>query len=196
MSTYSDLDSVSYKNTDYTIYVRKYGKIASLTFNVDKEVTFDDDSMLKYYLLNNVHIEAIDTYGNFIPIINGLVTQWTIDKDAKTAKFTPILYPFSIPFVSDEDAELDEESANKSLTILTEDIPILDNFCIMEVVDESLLTLDLELFSKGGTVTPVANINTNAPQPDTWYSISGQHLQGKPTAKGVYIHNGKKEVVK
>ena len=30
----------------------------------------------------------------------------------------------------------------------------------------------------------------------TWYSIDGRKLQGKPTAKGMYIHNGRKEVVK
>ena len=30
----------------------------------------------------------------------------------------------------------------------------------------------------------------------TWYSIDGRKLQGKPTTKGLYIHNGRKEVVK
>ena len=29
-----------------------------------------------------------------------------------------------------------------------------------------------------------------------WYSIDGRKLDGKPTRKGLYIHNGKKEVVK
>ena len=31
---------------------------------------------------------------------------------------------------------------------------------------------------------------------DSWYSLDGRKLQGKPTAKGMYIHNGRKEVVK
>lgn len=31
---------------------------------------------------------------------------------------------------------------------------------------------------------------------DTWYSIDGVKLDGKPIKKGFYIHNGKKEVVK
>ena len=31
---------------------------------------------------------------------------------------------------------------------------------------------------------------------DAWYSLDGRKLQGKPTAKGMYIHNGRKEVVK
>lgn len=31
---------------------------------------------------------------------------------------------------------------------------------------------------------------------DAWYSLDGRKLNGKPTAKGLYIHNGRKEVVK
>ena len=29
-----------------------------------------------------------------------------------------------------------------------------------------------------------------------WYDLSGRKLQGKPTAKGLYINNGKKVVIK
>ena len=31
---------------------------------------------------------------------------------------------------------------------------------------------------------------------DTWYDLNGHQLQGKPTQKGVYIHGGKKVVIK
>ena len=31
---------------------------------------------------------------------------------------------------------------------------------------------------------------------DVWYTINGVKLAGKPTTKGLYIHNGRKEVVK
>ena len=31
---------------------------------------------------------------------------------------------------------------------------------------------------------------------DSWFSLDGRKLVGKPAKKGVYIHNGKKEVVK
>ena len=31
---------------------------------------------------------------------------------------------------------------------------------------------------------------------DVWYSLDGRRLQGKPTVKGLYIHNGRKETVK
>ena len=31
---------------------------------------------------------------------------------------------------------------------------------------------------------------------DTWYTLDGRKLDGKPTTKGIYIHNGRKEVIK
>ncbi len=37
-------------------------------------------------------------------------------------------------------------------------------------------------------------INDN--EAGAWYSLDGRKLQGKPTTKGMYIHNGRKEVVK
>ena len=32
--------------------------------------------------------------------------------------------------------------------------------------------------------------------PDTWYSIDGRRLSGKPTRKGLYLKNGQKIVVR
>ena len=31
---------------------------------------------------------------------------------------------------------------------------------------------------------------------DAWYTLDGRRLQGKPTASGIYINNGKKVVIK
>ena len=39
-------------------------------------------------------------------------------------------------------------------------------------------------------------INSNFKNSDTWFSLDGIKLQGKPTRKGIYIHNGKRIVVK
>lgn len=33
-------------------------------------------------------------------------------------------------------------------------------------------------------------------QDDTWYSLDGIRLSKKPSKKGIYIHNGRKEVLK
>lgn len=47
-----------------------------------------------------------------------------------------------------------------------------------------------------GNATGISVIKANAQTADSWYTIGGTHLSGKPTQKGVYIHQGKKVVVK
>ena len=44
--------------------------------------------------------------------------------------------------------------------------------------------------------TGIENVNYNGNVNNRWYSLAGQLLQGKPTQQGVYIHNGKKVVIK
>lgn len=48
------------------------------------------------------------------------------------------------------------------------------------------------------TPTGISNIkaNVSTSSEDTWYSISGMRLSGKPVQKGIYIHNGKKIAVR
>ena len=51
-----------------------------------------------------------------------------------------------------------------------------------------------------GVVTGIVDIEHGTWNSDhsagTWYSLDGRRLNGKPTAKGLYIHNGKKVVIK
>lgn len=42
----------------------------------------------------------------------------------------------------------------------------------------------------------VGNNNVENTESDHWYTISGQRLYGTPTEKGIYIHNGKKEIIR
>lgn len=45
-------------------------------------------------------------------------------------------------------------------------------------------------------VTNIESVDSGELTVDTWYTLSGVKLTGKPTTKGVYIHNGRKEVVR
>ncbi len=47
-------------------------------------------------------------------------------------------------------------------------------------------------------VTNIEDVTTDNSQQttDTWYTLSGVKLEGEPTERGVYIHNGRKEVVR
>lgn len=47
-----------------------------------------------------------------------------------------------------------------------------------------------------GNATGISVIKANAQTDESWYTIGGTRLPGKPTQKGVYIHQGKKAVVK
>lgn len=47
-----------------------------------------------------------------------------------------------------------------------------------------------------GNATGISVVKANAQGGDSWYNISGSRLSSKPTQKGVYIHQGKKVVVK
>lgn len=47
-----------------------------------------------------------------------------------------------------------------------------------------------------GNATGISVIKANAQTDESWYTIGGTRLSGKPTQKGVYIHQSKKVVVK
>ena len=48
-----------------------------------------------------------------------------------------------------------------------------------------------------GETTGIVNITGTIAngENDTWHTINGTRLNGKPTTKGIYIHNGRKEVI-
>lgn len=51
------------------------------------------------------------------------------------------------------------------------------------------------VIDSGGT-TSLIGVDSGQLVVDGWYSLDGQRLDGKPVKKGLYIHNGRKEVVK
>ena len=56
------------------------------------------------------------------------------------------------------------------------------------------------LVGVGGDVTTIGTLNTHTGEVtfdgDDWYTLDGRKLQQKPTTKGMYIHNGRKVVIK
>ena len=62
---------------------------------------------------------------------------------------------------------------------------------------ESAGALDFTLNFDGDSTTGIAEVDGYTNQDTTgYYSLQGVKLNGKPTQKGIYIHNGKKEIVK
>ena len=51
-------------------------------------------------------------------------------------------------------------------------------------------------FDNGGIVTAVDDLTVQQPVDNNWYTIDGRVLRDKPTAAGIYIHNGTKVLIK
>ena len=58
----------------------------------------------------------------------------------------------------------------------------------------------MRLIGANGEVTPIGSLQTKTGEVtfdnDAWYSLDGRRMVGKPTAKGIYVNNGKKVVIK
>jgi hypothetical protein len=47
-----------------------------------------------------------------------------------------------------------------------------------------------------GEATGITNTDLTDGTDDAWYTLTGMKLDGKPTQRGVYLHNGRKEAVR
>lgn len=139
-----------------------------------------------WHLTNDLECQATDTYGQEIDLISTYYS-WKLDMEEGTATFTPYFTPrqFKTTWQSGEPFEL-SLGTNKAAPLGDEN-----------AYHDSDGKLVLRLWSSGGgIVTPIANVNANATAQDVWYDMFGRKYITKPTAAGLYIHNGKKEVVK
>ena len=61
-------------------------------------------------------------------------------------------------------------------------------------------TIKVRLVSANGEVTAIGSLLTKTGEVTldggAWYSLDGRRTEGKPTAKGVYVNNGKKVIIK
>ena len=62
-----------------------------------------------------------------------------------------------------------------------------------DVAQASSLTM---VFDNETTEIKTTDFTDYTDKADTWYSLDGRKLDKQPTAKGIYIHNGRKEVVR
>jgi len=60
---------------------------------------------------------------------------------------------------------------------------------IIDEPDGTTTVIDPTTFNKG-------EFKSNASQDDGWYTVTGMRLTDEPTAKGVYIHNARKVIIK
>jgi hypothetical protein len=63
------------------------------------------------------------------------------------------------------------------------------------IADSSAPSLTM-VFDNETTEIKTTDFTDYTDKADTWYSLDGRKLDKQPTAKGIYIHNGRKEVVR
>lgn len=57
---------------------------------------------------------------------------------------------------------------------------------------------DFDIDFDNEEVTAIANLKSqiSSLKPESWFTLTGMKLDGKPTQRGVYLHNGRKEAVR
>ena len=71
------------------------------------------------------------------------------------------------------------------------------NKCWLEISNQTAETsANARALVIGSGTTGIESIHNSQLTIDNYYDLNGRMLQGKPTKKGIYIHNGKKVVVK
>ena len=70
--------------------------------------------------------------------------------------------------------------------------------CLAEIANEELVSYSCftEYDFTIDDPTDIVEIDDSAIDADMWYDLSGRKLEGEPTEKGVYMHQGKKVLVK
>ena len=72
-------------------------------------------------------------------------------------------------------------------------------FMLNGITAEEISSTNAIILNFGDDATGIAetsSFQSQAPNQKSWFSLDGRRLNGQPTAKGVYINNGKKMVIK
>ena len=69
---------------------------------------------------------------------------------------------------------------------------MLGNTIVNSTLGVNRIVIDYD----NNNITPVEDLNVDRIDDPNWYTIDGRVLRNKPTAAGIYIHNGKKIIIK
>ena len=160
-----------------------------------------------YYLqFENIHLNeltarvALGVYD----ANNKLVSKTEIsEKNGITIEFYYYIYVLSDPDLESDPFPIGENLGNGTYTVMLICAePGTDNWEPMQNAEELALTMTVSgnkcSFKAGGptAIRQVVAVTECEHADNAWYSLSGARLSGKPTTKGIYIHQGRKVVVK
>ena len=80
---------------------------------------------------------------------------------------------------------------------ISKDGPVKAHRCWLEIGGSSNNAPRLSIVWDGEEVTGIESLTPTLSEGEgAWYTLDGRKLNGKPTAKGIYINGGRKVVVK
>jgi hypothetical protein len=167
-------------------------KNASLT-NGKLTLSFEDATEIEGYapylvkVANEVNLEEKE--------LSGIVCNIPVIRDAGTVKFIPTVGVPHSSYADDPKSVLFIGAGSK--LYYADTLPLdIKGFRAYFVLDDPAAVRSISMdFGDGATL--MNSVGENSEQlADEWYSVDGRKLSGRPTAKGVYINNGKKTIVK
>ena len=124
----------------------------------------------------------------------GNLNKWTMENWLRNSFLSTSPYPFTDPVTSVVNASLTDDS-DPAATLFTANA---DGQLLMgkpvtniQLADDGTISFD---FMKTEDITTMFPLS-DSPVNQGWYSFDGRRLGGKPTSKGLYIHNGQKVIV-
>ena len=70
------------------------------------------------------------------------------------------------------------------------------NKAFLVLPDSEVKSLNIVIDNSDGTPTSISKVGDDADQRDEWYTLQGVRLNGRPVGKGIYIHNGQRELLR
>ena len=166
----SDLTSILFRNVAISI-----GEDPK-TVDADAGFTFHGTYEQKHWLATSDEVENGTIYGFMAEDNDGQTTGQFVRARRET-----YLRPFSCYL--EYNGELTGTQTSTARRMTRADIETLPD------------VIDIVWQSAGSTtgIRPTPNPSLNGGE---WYDLQGRRLSGRPSAKGIYIHNGRKEVVR
>ena len=65
-----------------------------------------------------------------------------------------------------------------------------------EEVINKIQILEADYIANTPVTIPTIDFTNYMPASDSWFTLDGRRLTTKPTSKGLYIHNGRKVLIK
>ena len=207
------MNSTVYGNNDVAKYFIRYNNSARLDrFGYDKDTEYQTMTYVNNTFVNLLNAEG--QWGNYSAIAGQNYIAYVVESNiwyncgkdiirrlagGRFGASAPCDFGFNTYFNGGEDQSASEASYDKSETILTTDPMFADianaDFTLYAGSDQAKYqTGDPRWWIEFDPALGITSVNAEKQYDNNWYNLQGVRVE-RPT-KGIFIHNGKKVVIK